>query len=401
MDASLHRKGSEMSGLRIGVYIGNLHPHEGGGYTFQAELLKALNSFVSHSNNFSFTVFGIHNQVLHDMPSLTYVQVKPSVQIKIRNRISRIFGGGHVTGWLNHFVKTNNIDLVWFVTYAYEEVDVPFCYTVWDLQHRLQPYFPEVGERREWNNRENHYSKILKRASYVFTGTQRGKEEIMMLYQVAPERVRILPLPTPSLDKIIPLPIDHLVSKKLHGQYLFYPAQFWPHKNHMIILEAIQKLKTESHLFHVYFSGSDKGVASYIKSQAIKMGIDDLVHLLGFVKQGELVSLYKHALCLVFPSMFGPDNLPPLEAALCGCPGIVADIPGAQEQYKDAVLFFNPLDANQLASRILEINNDHEMRQNLITRANARSLAYTPQNYIIDLMKVFDEFYQVSKTWKL
>jgi glycosyltransferase involved in cell wall biosynthesis len=47
---------------------------------------------------------------------------------------------------------------------------------------------------------------------------------------------------------------------------------------------------------------------------------------------------------LRYPSFFGAENLPPLEAFALGCPVIAADMPGAREQLGDAaILVINAL----------------------------------------------------------
>ena len=49
---------------------------------------------------------------------------------------------------------------------------------VWDLQHRLQPLFPQVSADGIWENRERRFSTVLRRAALVITGTEVGRREI-------------------------------------------------------------------------------------------------------------------------------------------------------------------------------------------------------------------------------
>jgi hypothetical protein len=57
-----------------------------------------------------------------------------------------------------------------------EPLSVPYIASVWDLEHRKQPYFPEVSTTGwTWSARENVYNALLPRASMVITGTQAGK----------------------------------------------------------------------------------------------------------------------------------------------------------------------------------------------------------------------------------
>lgn len=385
--------------LRIGIFIREIHPHDGGGYTFQEQLLYALNKRVEQDKTHSFFILHYNDITDLNFPFLQFIKLKPPLLVRLKNRLNRFFYRPFHVGWLNYFTALYQLDLMWFPTPSYEDVDIPYCFTVWDLQHRLQPFFSEVSKKNEWEWREKFYSKVLRKASYIITGTVRGKEEIINFYQVASERIRILPLPTPSFDEVIPLPINHLVDEKLYGNYLFYPAQFWSHKNHIRLIEAISILKQKSIEFHVYFTGSNKGTLQYLKDVAIKMDLHNQIHFLGFVHRGELVSLYKNAFALVFPSMFGPDNLPPLEAFSLSCPSIVARVPGADQQYESAALFFEPLCSQELADQILNLKNNPILRSELIKHGLVRAQNYTANHYIEDIYGIMEEFDLVRKTW--
>jgi glycosyltransferase involved in cell wall biosynthesis len=54
----------------------------------------------------------------------------------------------------------------------------------------------------------------------------------------------------------------------------------------------------------------------------------------------------------IFLSYFGPDNFPPLEAFVLGCPVIAADVPGAREQIGEAALLFDPSNPSDIAAKI-------------------------------------------------
>ena len=74
---------------------------------------------------------------------------------------------------------------------------MPYVATVWDLQHRQQPFFPEVlALEGAWEPRERAYRSSLPRASRIITGTQTGKNEIVACYGVVPDNVFVVPLPT-------------------------------------------------------------------------------------------------------------------------------------------------------------------------------------------------------------
>jgi len=57
----------------------------------------------------------------------------------------------------------------------------------------------------EWYNREKGYLNTLGRASFILTGTECGKEEIMRFYNLPSHRIKVIPFPTPwfALDGFI------------------------------------------------------------------------------------------------------------------------------------------------------------------------------------------------------
>ena len=156
----------------------------------------------------------------------------------------------------------------------------------------------------------------------------------------------MLPHPTPSfaLDESAATSND-LAKYNLPPNYVFYPAQFWTHKNHAAIVEAVAHLKRTDNLrFPVVFTGSDQGNERAVRELVEKMQMQDQVFFLGHVSRETLKALYQNALALCYVSFFGPENMPPLEAFGLGCPVIAADVPGASEQLGDAAIRVNPSD---------------------------------------------------------
>src|SRR5205823_8869925 len=105
-------------------------------------------------------------------------------------------------------------------------------------------------------------------------------------------------------------------------------------------------------------------------------------HILGFVPRAELDKLYNAAVALIFPSFFGPDNLPPLEAFARNCPVAAARVAGADEQLENAALFFNPSDPADIARAILTLYQDHELRAELVRRGKRLVSTRSTEAYV-------------------
>ena len=95
--------------------------------------------------------------------------------------------------------------------------------------------------------------------------------------------------------------------------YLFYPARFWPHKNHVVILAAMKILQDKWNIkLPCVFSGAEQGNLEYVLSYAEKLGVREQIEYLGVVPDEDLAFLYKGALALVYASAVGPGQYAPL-----------------------------------------------------------------------------------------
>jgi glycosyltransferase involved in cell wall biosynthesis len=374
--------------MRIGLYLWEYKPNMGGSFTFQESLLGALRSIESD----------------HEIFCFYYGEEKPSSEGPLRwVRLAQSMSTPPAppARLLNDAVIKHRIELVWFVTVPiYETVDVPYLFTVWDLEHRMQPYFPEVSVSGwTWDMREQFYQYILPRAAYVIVGTEAGKKEVVDFYRIPTQRVKVVPFAVPgfvSRADTHDAP-DGFLPK---SPYLFYPAQFWPHKNHVALLLALKILVEQERMdFSIVFTGSDKGNRQYVQQVVNDLGLKDRVHFRGFVSRDELIYLYRNAFALAFPSFFGPDNIPPLEAFGLGCPVVAARVSGAGEQMGDAALLFDPQDEAQLAAAIKRLHATPGLRETLIQRGRERAKKWTASDYVRGIFDIAEEFKAIRRCW--
>jgi glycosyltransferase involved in cell wall biosynthesis len=396
--------------MRVGVYIPDLSPDTGGGYTFEHDILENLAKFSLNSRH-TFTIFfPTHSEELINFlkcfPNLDMLRTEKAAPLKVRivRRINKFFDKHkQYLGDLNYAAQKKDIDVMWFITPVYQPVNMPYIATIWDLQHRLQPWFPEVGFYEEWLTRENFYSSLIQRASYIITGTHSGADEISSFYQIPKERIRLLPHPTPSFTKKDDTVDPFVVLQKYHlpSTFLFYPAQFWPHKNHVNLLHALKILRDKHKLvINLILVGSEKGNRGYIQKLIETMQIETQVRILGFVSREELIALYRSAFALVYMSFFGPENLPPLEAFALGCPVIASAVHGAEEQLGDAAILVDPADPENIAMAIMDLIMNPSIRTGLIERGQKRASQWTGEDFVRGIFDILDEFETVRRSWK-
>ena len=135
--------------------------------------------------------------------------------------------------------------------------------------------------------------------------------------------------------------------------YFFYPAQFWSHKNHVRILQALKILKDQGKEHHFVFCGKDYGNLEYVKDVVSQLNLEKQITFVGFIPADDIRGLYEGCSAVVMPSYFGPTNLPPLEAWAIGKPLIYSA--HLSEQAGDAALLFDPDSATELANAITAV----------------------------------------------
>lgn len=401
--------------MRIGVFFGETNPEVGGGFTFQDDLLKALLRQVINAPQHDFFVIGTSSNLdnylsSQQLPSnLSFLLLNnPTILERVSGWLRRGFliltQILKVLGPLEKLAKKNRLDLVWFISGGcFEVLDTPYIATVWDLQHRLQPWFPEMSVNGEWAARETQHRHFLSRASYVIVGTESGRDEVELFYQIPKFRICKLPHPTPNfaLEGVFDIELDVNKKYSIPKNFILYPAQFWPHKNHVNLLYAIKIIQEKHGLeLPLVLVGSDKGNAKYVAQVAKELGLLKQLHVLGFVPQADLYSLYKSASMLAYVSLCGPENLPPLEAFAVGCPVLASEVSGSREQLGSAVLSCNPKNSQDIADKIYQLYFDDDLRQKLINKGYIRAASWTSDDFIKSIFKIADEFSVIRRNWQ-
>ena len=243
-------------------------------------------------------------------------------------------------------------DLVYFVTPAARPSMLQrlnYVATVWDLCHRDAPEFPEVHESAEFQARERHYRNALPSAFAIITDSEALANAISRRYGIDPERLLPVPFaPASFLSEVTSAAKSAVLGKYgLEEGYFFYPAQFWAHKNHIRILQALLLLNSRGHRLRVAFAGGDQGNRPHIEGFVEANALRDQVHFLGFVPTEDMRGLYEGCRAVVMPTYFGPTNIPPLEAWLMGKPLIYSSQFG--DQARGAALCVDVDDAGALA----------------------------------------------------
>tara|TARA_Y200000002_G_scaffold345091_1_gene318752 strand:- start:58 stop:1278 length:1221 start_codon:yes stop_codon:yes gene_type:complete len=307
------------------------------------------------------------------------------------------------------FFLRDNIDLVYFLSPTSWPLDlenINYITTVWDLCHLDNPEFPEVRVNREFERRENIYEGILKKATAVIVDSKHTLFNITNKYRLDENRVYISPFQSSygirnSINNLNYEKIDIKKKFQIKTPYIFYPAQFWSHKNHIYLLKGL-KLLEENYgvVVEVIFCGKDNGSLEHVKEQAFEMKLSDRVHILGFVSNFEIFEIYRQATALVMPTYFGPTNIPPLEAFEIGIPVIYSNIKGSKEQLGDAALYIDLKNPLSLANQLMRLLDDKNLKEKLISEGKKKAEYNNSIDRLNILKSIIEDFKNKRDCWK-
>jgi len=397
--------------MKVGIYIRDIDPTAGGAFQFSNTVTAGIkklrqnyevticyrgrpfSKMVSYGGDISYIninsyLFKHYFKLMFKQIRLDLNDIKRKFTFRPRIRSS--------SSLLDDVAKTYGIDIYWFIYPEHEVLSTPFIYTLWDLGHRELPMFPEVSTPVEqWNIREARYTEMLPRASYILTGNQTGKQEILSNYSVPESKIRIAPFEISSFcygeEKEPEIGIT--------GDYFLYPAQFWPHKNHICIIEALKVLREQYEYYpQIVFTGADKGNRDYVKKVAADNQLTEQLYFMGYVSDEELKYLYTHAKALIFASIMGPNNIPPMEAIYLGCPVIISNLEGHKEQMEDAAVYFENNNPKSLANVLYSFGNNSD-KINLREKMLAYNRKLKEYSYSVIVIEILEEFSHLRMSW--
>ena len=419
--------------MRIGI-VPCLNSSLGGVYQYSVTMLDALNDWTDGKCQDDLVLFvsEVQHSVLARLrvPPWSVTALEPPGRQRV-DALRRILGEGpHREAWrwvrgrlsrlrrdypdpdtilfrrdVNDVLRDARID---FVVYPYPnrlsfEAGIPYVMAIHDLQHRLQPEFPEVSSNGEREWREYYFRNGSRYATLLLADSEVGKEDILNVYGsygVTADRIKVLPfLPASYLAVDVSERERQRVRKayRLPARYIFYPAQFWPHKNHINIVRAVGLLKRQYQLtIPMVFAGWHSGdirerVFRDVMVLAARLGLQDNLQYLGYVADDDMSALYAEAAALVMPTFFGPTNIPVLEAWAYGCPVLTSAIRGIREQVQDAAMLVDPRSSEAIADGIYQLWTDERLRADLSERGRRRLAAYTPEDYRRTLRQILAE----------
>jgi glycosyltransferase involved in cell wall biosynthesis len=215
-------------------------------------------------------------------------------------------------------------------------VAAPTAVTLHDVQHLDLPHLFSRSERAF---RSLAYHRSARSAQLVIVPSAFVRDRAVELLSLDAAKIRV-----------IHHGIDHerfSPGGEPREPFLLYPARPWAHKNHARLYEAFAVLRRERPELRLVLTGGGHGGA-----------LPDGIEAPGNVSLEDLVSLYRRASALVFPSLYEGFGMPPLEAMACGCPVACSVAASLPEVCGDAARYFDPDDPEAIVAAVEDVLTD-------------------------------------------
>jgi len=206
-----------------------------------------------------------------------------------------------------------------------------------------------------------------KRARILLPVSEATARELQRVLNVASSQMVVIPVIIDS--RFRPATYKEIVYFKskygLPDHFWLYVAHFYPHKNHLRLLQAYHRLKANRSgpLWPLVLRGDPAGAEVEIEEAIAHLDLKHDVVFLPRLSEEEMPILYSAATGMIFPSLYEGGGIPVVEAIACGCPVAASDIPPIREFAGEAVLYFDPLDLESVAQTILKLQNSSDLRE--------------------------------------
>ncbi|MBI2596964.1 glycosyltransferase family 4 protein [Candidatus Daviesbacteria bacterium] len=236
------------------------------------------------------------------------------------------------------------------------------------------------------------FKNALFKSAKILVPSQFVKDQLIGDWQVNTEKIIVTP---EAVDSNIKYQIskikDEMVLKKFNIKkpYIFYVGNAHPHKNIEGLIRVFMVLREKYHRLQLVLSGHDH----YFWEKIRKNNKHKDIIYTGKINDEELVVLYKNAKCFVMPSFEEGFGIPILEAMACGCCVVSSNKGALSEVGGDAVVYFDPYNAEDMIEKIESVLKSDKLRQGLIKLGYERVGGFSWEKLARQTLEVYESSY--------
>ena len=213
-----------------------------------------------------------------------------------------------------------------------------------DFQHRR---LPGIFSTRAWLQREAGFRAQIASACAIMLSSESSRAECEKYYPQSRGRIRVVPFAAQLPPEAMSLSVAEVMGKyHLPREFFYLPNQFWVHKNHRVMIDALEVLQGRGVSAVVAASGA---LADYrhpqllqrLESRVAELGLASQFRFLGLIPRADVYALMRGAVAIVNPSLSEGWSTNVEEARALGVPMVLSDIAVHREQAGDRAVFFD------------------------------------------------------------
>jgi len=268
---------------------------------------------------------------------------------------------------------------VWFCPLLFlEPIDcqIPNITTIFDIQ---QYFYPEYFEKDVLEMRIDFTKQTVEKTNTILTVSEFSKKTILDMHKIDGKKIVITNLDS---DESFYQPLEKKKASKikmrLPKNYILFPANMWPHKNHISLLKAFKIVKEKYCLdIKLVFTGAKEKETESIKKFINNNNLMDDVFYLGYIDQDDMRYVFSFAKMLVFPSLYEGFPLPIVEAMRSDIPIVCSNTTCLPEMTGNAAVLINPNKPKEISRVIYNVYKDSRLRNMLIENGRKKRTEYS------------------------
>lgn len=247
-----------------------------------------------------------------------------------------------------------------------------------------EEHLPHFFSEKEIETRRSKRSILAENSEKIVFSSKNAEDDFKRLYPKSKAETYIVRFAVTHPN--IQISKEEIFAKySIHEDYYLCSNQFWQHKNHKVIFEALIELKKQNvELPKIILTGKPYDFRApehydFLLNMVEKNDLTESVAFLGFISREDQLALMKYSKAVLQPSLFEGWGTVVEDAKSLGKHVILSDIPVHREQMNENVSFFNPPDPKKLS----------EILQNFI------EVPYSTNNYKTNINKFAKSFSKV------
>lgn len=292
-------------------------------------------------------------------------------------------------------LSARGVDLLFcpFTAPTFSEPGIPVVSLICDLQHKE---YPQFFAPQEIDTREFFYTEVCRRADAVICISDSTRASVIRHLKTDPEKTHTIPICIQSrlTGGDSSRMSEHLRDLHIDGTpYMFYPANFWPHKNHHLLLTAygMYLYRHPGRAMDLVFTGALDDAQRELQEKVRRMGLDQHIHFLGYLPDDQLTAVWQGCSFLVFPSLYEGFGIPVLEAMQFGKPVLCSNVSSLPEVAGDAALYFDPRKPAEIVHCLERIIGNEELTAGLVKRGYERLSLFQPREMVKRYLHCIEE----------